>query len=377
MKAYATIASTVLAAAVLAFGSRPAVAAPWVTAYLPGWEVSQNGVDPARIDFKSITHLVWFSLTPTSSGSIVEPASNPGVNSGADAVASAVHKAGKKALICIGGQGSERAFAAAFQGHTSALVHNIVAWVKAHDFDGVDIDDEPLAPSDKAKYQAFITMLRSVLGDDLTLTAAVEPFSAAPGTFTDIAGEFDQINIMTYDMIYGNQLSNGSGEMTWFNAPISARTAGETTTVNYEQTGSQMPSIEMSLWKYTSSPVSIPVRKLGIGTAFYGYVFPNATSYGQVYHGAFPPDTVSYDQIMTNAQYFDADYYHYDAVAGTSYIGRRDTANFITFDDPNSVAAKVQFVESSGLGGMICFEIGQQYHTGQPLLHAIDVALGK
>jgi chitinase len=349
--------------------AKPAAAAPWITAYLPGWEVSQNGVSPSGIDMQSVTHLVWFSLTPTSTGSIVESSNNPGINANAASVAAVAHNAGKKALICIGGAGTEPSFQAAFNaGNTSTLVNSIVNWVNQNGYDGVDIDDEPMQSGDSVQYQSFIKSLRSALPSGKVLTAAAEPFGAATSAFAGLTTTFDQINIMTYDMIYGNPLSDGSGELTWYNAPLS--NGG-----NFEQSGAPMPSIAQAVTNFKNA--GVPAGKLGIGAAFYGYIFPGATNIMQAYRGTWPPNALSYAQIMSNSAYYNSAYYHYDSNAGAAYIGRTDTGNFITYDDPTAVTAKVNYLDPNGLGGLVCFEIGQQYMGGQnPLLKAIDSALG-
>jgi len=362
MKSLSLIAAA-LAMSLIAI--RPASAAPWVTAYLPAWEVSQNGVVPAKIDMKSITDLIWFSLNPTPTGEIIE-AGNPGLNKYAGSVARAAHRAHKKALICIGGAGTAPSFAAAFQGHTPELVKSITTWVRVHGFDGVDIDDEPLQPADSQNYQRFIKSLRAALPKGAVLTAAVEPFGASISTFGPIASEFDQVNIMTYDMIYGNNLAAG-GKLTWYNAPLYGG-------ANVEQAGGSMPSVEMSLSRYQNAPVGVAASKLGIGAAFYGYVFPGTTNRMQAYHGQFPPRDISYADIM--AQYYQPGAYQYDASCQSAYISRTDTRTFVTFDDARAVAAKVKFVKAHRLGGLVCFEVGHQYMGGKnPLLKAIDSAL--
>jgi chitinase len=363
MKSTSLIAATL---AISLIAVRPASAAPWVTAYLPAWEVSQNGVAPSKIDMKSITDLVWFSLNPTPSGDVVE-GGNPGIEKFASSVAEAAHRAHKKALICIGGAGTAPDFAAAFQGHTPQLVNSIATWVKLHGYDGVDIDDEPLQPADSQNYQRFIQSLRAALPKGAVLTAAVEPFGASISTFGPIAKDFDQVNIMTYDMIYGNNLVNGPGKMTWYNAPLYGGR-------NLEQSGGKMPTVVLSLSRYESAPVAIPASKLGIGAAFYGYVFPGTTNSMQAYQGTFPPTDLSYADIM--AKYYQPGAYNYDTTCQSAYISRKDTGNFVTFDDPRAVAAKVRFVKANGLGGLVCFEVGHQYMGGKnPLLKAIDSAL--
>ena len=79
----------------------------WVTGYYPGYEASQMA--PSNIDFTTITHVIHFSLIPGTDGAIDSNANSLSAAACAKLVGSA-HAAGRKALVCVGGAGTETDF---------------------------------------------------------------------------------------------------------------------------------------------------------------------------------------------------------------------------------------------------------------------------
>src|SRR5262249_52306670 len=129
------------------------------------------------------------------------------------------HGAGKKVLICIGGASTQ----SGFQGSTTAakrglFVTNLVNFMSARGYDGIDIDWEPLDASDANQFTNFVIALRTALDAFnprplLTMALASPPTPAS--VIASVKSHFDQINLMTYDL-------SGAypGWITWFNAPI-------------------------------------------------------------------------------------------------------------------------------------------------------------
>ena len=340
-------------------------AAPWVTAYYPTWTLTSP--TPSNIDMRAITHLVFFALTPTTTGTLTDTGGTVAAN--AAAVRTAAHNAGKKVLICIGGGGTEPQFVGAISAANRAtFVANIVNWVQTNGYDGVDIDMEPMASADGPNYQAFIQALRTALNNansNLLLTAAVEP-SGFPSIFAPIQSSFNQINVMSYDLS-----GNWAGWCSWHNSPL-------TNGGNFmPSTGNPMPSCTSAIQSYISA--GIPASKLAIGTAFYGDRWTNVTGPMQALSGSVTVTAVSYADIMTN--YYSAAAYRWDAASGAAYLTLPAQPSFISYDDPTLCAAKVNYAVNNGLGGLVCWNIGQQYIPSQPagqqqpLLAAIYSAL--
>ena len=137
----------------------PARADLRVTAYYPGYR--QSYLRPSNIDFSAVTHIIHFSVMPNADGTL-----NTGANGLTPAystnLVTRAHAAGRKALICVGGAGSQ----AGFQGATTpanlaAFVSNLTNFMATYDYDGVDLDWEPLDASDTAQFTNLVNALRA------------------------------------------------------------------------------------------------------------------------------------------------------------------------------------------------------------------------
>jgi chitinase len=192
--------------------------------------------------------------------------------------------------------------------------------------------------------------------------------------FASLQNQFDQINIMTYDLSgpYG-------GWVTWFNSPIFD--GG----YRFPSTGGLVPSINGAVSNFLGGGV-LP-GKLGIGIPFYGYIWTGGT--GTTTGGATLPrqswvnaptvSTPDYDTIV--ATYYQSNLYRWDTNAQAAYlsISNSTPANdmFISFEDPRACQAKVSYARNHGLGGVMIWELAQDHQNGQPdpLLQAVKQAL--
>lgn len=352
----------------------------WVTAYYAGWMQgwSNNGRLPAQnIDFAAMTHIVHFSLTPRTDGTV-----NPDANSitliNSQELVTRAHAAGTKVIISIGGWGSDVGFRGATSSANRAkFISNLISFAQARGYDGIDIDWERLESSDATQYVAFINELRQAIDAQpqrLLLTAAV---AWHPAILAQVHTKFDQINIMTYDL-------SGAwpGWITWHNAPI------------YDggtrfPSGGLVPSIDGMTNSFIAS--GVPASKIGIGIDFYGYVWSGGS--GMPNGGATDPrqswstaptvqSNVPYYTIMDN--HYQQQYYRWDNSAQVSYL-RIDNAGsasdkFISYDDEETARKKIEYARAKGIGGVIIWELGGGVRTnlpaGQqdPLLQAVKQA---
>jgi chitinase len=93
------------------------------------------------------------------------------------------------------------------------------------------------------------------------LTAAV---ADVPKIFAPLQDQFDQINVMTYDIS-----GTWEGWETWHNAPL--HNGG----LLFASNKQPLPSIETKIQMWRDS--GLPAKKLGLGLPFYGYVWRGAT----------------------------------------------------------------------------------------------------
>ena len=365
---------------------RIACADLWVTVYYPGYR--QSYLPPAKIDFATVSHVVHFSLGPNADGSL-----NTGLNGitpaySADLVSHA-HAAARKVLVCVGGADSQTGFqGATASGNRAKFISNLTNFVAVYGYDGIDIDWEPLPASDTTQFTNFVNGLRSALNgfsQHKLLTAAAgayPPYGDPPGMqyamFAALQNQFDQINVMTYDLA-----GPYPGWVTWFNAPI--YDGG----YRFPSTGELIPSADGALTNFISNGVA--PAKLGVGIAFYGDIWAGGA--GTTTGGASLPrqswtnapsvTPVAYFDIMST--YYQSNLYHWDSAAQAAYlsIDNPGSANdqFISYDDEHTCQAKVSYARNRHLGGVMIWELGQGYRATQPagqrdpLVQAIKQAL--
>jgi chitinase len=310
----------------------------WTTAYYPGYR--QSYLPPAAIDFGVVTHIIHFSVAPNSDGSLDTSVNGLTPANSAVLVAQA-HAAGRKALICVGGGGSETGF----QGATSstnqaAFIRNLTNFVATYGYDGVDLDWEPLPVSDFNQYTNFVKSVRSALNAFpshrmLTVAAPAYPvFGDPPASeyemFAVLQGQFDQINIMTYDLSGPYE-----GWVTWFNSPIFD--GG----FRFPSSGGLVPSVDGAVSNFLANGVS--PGKLAIGLAFYGDVWAGGS--GTSTGGAtLPRQSWTTAPSLSQVTYFDliADYYqpnlyHWDTNAQAAYLSIDEPVRPMTTSFPTTI----------------------------------------
>src|SRR6266404_2743039 len=333
----------------------------WNSAYYAGW--MQDYLPAQQVDFTAMTHVIHFSVVPKTDGSLNADINAVTLANSTDVIVRA-HAVGVKVLISVGGENS----ADGFRGATSTanrarFVTNLVKFVTARGYDGIDLDWEPLDAPDAGPYSNLVNELRvalNAISPRPLLTAAV---GSQPSLFASLQTQFDQINLMTYSFS-----GTYPGWVTWFNAPI--YDGG----YRFASTGQLVPSADGVVSNFLAHGVA--AGKLGIGICFYGNVWSggNGTSTGgavlprQSWTTAPTVTGAAYSAIMTN--YYQPQLYFWDTNAQSAYlsIDRPGSANdkFISYDDPTACRAKVAYVKQKGLGGLIIWELGGGYRADQP-----------
>lgn len=357
----------------------------WAAAYYPG--TAAHALPVSEIDFGVITHVILFAVVPKADGSLDQNANQLDTPTAVDLTRRA-HAAGRKALLCVGGAGSAPGFREAASSHRAFLVTNLLRLMKSWDFDGLDLDWEPLAASDAGLFADLVLELRSALralpapGMLTTAVSAYPVYGDPPNSsyalFATLQAQFDQINIMTYDLSGAY-----AGWVSWFNSPLFD--GG----FRFSTSGTLVPSVHGALANFLSNGVAS--CKLGIGIAFYGDVWAggDGTSTGGVclprQSWASPPTVtqIPFSEIMST--YYQTNLYRWDTNAQAAYLtidnpGSADD-RFISYDDEHTCQAKVQFAQSQHLGGIMIWQLAFGHRLDQPngqrdpLLRAITEAL--
>ncbi|MBI4387017.1 MAG: hypothetical protein HY551_06515 [Elusimicrobia bacterium] len=355
----------------------------WVSGYYGGW--SQWNMPPDRVDYSALTHLLHFSVIPNADGTLDSTSNSLSAAHSADMVSRA-HAAGVKVILAIGGENTADRFrSAAGDANRAAFINNLVNFMTSRGYDGIDVDWEDSATggvpdSDVPLYSTFITALRSRLNQitprPFLTAAAIRPASL----FASLQNQFDQINVMTYNMA-----GPWSGWPTWHNAPLYN---GD---YRFPSTGQPISSVDGKLQEFLNA--GIAAQKLGIGIPFFGVVWSGGsgtptggvTEPRQQFTVAPTLQALPYYTILRD--YYQSRYERWDETSFTYSIRgpqvpylRIDVAGstgdkLVSYDNERSVQKKVEYARSKGIGGTMLWNLGAGYVAGaalpDPLLQAV------
>ncbi len=249
------------------------------------------------------------------------------------------------------------------------FVSSCAAFITNYSFDGIDFDweypveggDDGLThrPEDDDNYLLLVQQMRARLdalefSNDrpyLLTIAASAPHNSLTNRFRigDMSASLDWINVMTYDF------TGAWDSHTGHNAPLYANTSAPNPNLN----------IHMTVQTYISN--SVPVNKIVVGLPFYGRGFQGVPTneYGlfQTHAGASSQgswEVGNFDfkdlrngtrtNLFINANGFAR---HWDAAAKVPYLYNPTSHVYITYDDEESTAYKLDYVLTNGLGGVM------------------------
>ncbi len=324
----------------------------WVSAYYAVWTQQAGVLTPSAIDYSAFSHLIHFAVVPGADGT-VDPVKGGVTPAESAAVVGAAHKAGRKVLLSVGGWNTSPQFRTAYGDPCrAAFVQSLVSVAQTRGYDGLDIDMEPLLPTDTSGYEAFIHQLKAAMtaaNPKLLLTAAT---AAQPELFARLSPDFDQINLMTYDLAGPWQ-----GFKTWHNSALYGDGSVDM------NPGQPYPSGSEMVERFVKA--GVPARKLGLGTAFYGSVWTGADTPGQPIAGVTMQSGVAYGTLMDT--YDKPERRRWDSAAAASYLSvDAPQKQFIPYDDERVCAEKVAYAKAHGLGGVMLWDLGSGYRASQP-----------
>ncbi|MBN2092650.1 T9SS type A sorting domain-containing protein [candidate division KSB1 bacterium] len=348
----------------------------WVTGYLPAYYQSPDGSIGflTAADYQKVTHFSHHGPYVNPDGSFNYEATSFSDIKAKKAVTVA-HQHGVPVLLCIVAWYDQYIEAINDSVSRNILLKNVLKLVDEADYDGVDVDLEPVMSAyipaivkGNPCYIQFVSQLydslqqrtSSLINRPLLLTAPMNGY-AGP-VFAQIHDKFDQINIMTYDMVAPDW-----GFPVWHDAAVYSG--------GYIIYGKPAPSIQGEVQLCLQA--GVPAEKIGIGVSCDAFRWKGGT--GTTTGGATAPrqqwqtrpswTRFAYKDMMLT--YFRSEYYRWDDVAKMSYlsIDREGSANdeFWSYNDEKSCEAKVEFIRANGLGGLIIWELGSGYLSLKPV----------
>jgi chitinase len=284
-----------------------------------------------------------------------------------------------KLLLSIGGWGADGFSNAALNEVTRGQFAQSAAEVISRSgIDGIDIDWEypglagpGIAHRDEDK-QHFTALLRAirVRFDGLAKQLHRAPDNPYLLTVALADGEFvshvaldeihpylDWINLMTYD--FHNSLTKTTGHHAAFSR--------SKTSVNDER------SVEHAVDQFLTA--GVPAAKLVVGVPFYGRAFTDVTAQNNGLDQPYGHYDSEYPWSKLVSDFIDRNGYkrYWDNAAKAPYLWNAEKRTFVTYDDPQSLKIKAEFVRKKKLGGMMYWE--QSHDPNGELVGVLSNAL--
>ena len=356
MSLASTLRAALLAALVLA-PTPAALGAQRVVAYVIGWQT------PPDIPATQLTHINFAFARIDAEGKAVLP--HPGVPDNLQYLRSLQAKNPQlKILLSVGGWEAEGfSDAAASAASRETFARSVVALLREHSLDGVDLDWEypgqsvagiKSRPEDKQNFTALLKEMRAQLGDRYLLTIASADREYFEFTEMDRLHVYlDWINVMSYDFF--NSLTPTTGHHAGLYASAFAAPDDRNADASVRQ----------------HLAAGIPPEKLVLGVAFYGRGFAGVTPSHDGVNQRYERFEAAHPYSELVAKFIDRNGFvrKWDAQAQAPFLWNAQTRAFITYDDPQSIAIKAEYVRKHGLGGVMFWELSQD--SNGELLDAI------
>ena len=353
--------------------SAPASAAePVVAAY-----VFADGrvLTPGEIDAKKLTR-VNYAFANIVEGRMVEGAP-------ADAVNLAALSALKKdnphltVLVSVGGWTWSGGFsdAALTPASRSVFIDSVEAFITRYHLDGLDVDWEypgmrgagnTFRPEDKQTYTLLLEELRrrfdtmaGTLHRPLYLTIAAGASSEflEHTEMSEVAKYVDTVNLMAYD----------------YYEPEAGKPTGNHAPLFIDPADPKAVSADRSVREFEKAGVA--ARKLVLGVPFYGHIWGQvpATNHGLFQPGQPVPNAYATYAAIVSTMLGQGYTRYWDAAASVPYLYNADKQIFVSYEDPESLAAKCKYVKKQHLKGVMFWDY--ESDPSGVLLDAVDSGL--
>jgi chitinase len=351
-------------------------------AYFTEWGIYDRGYQVEDLPADQLTHLNYAFVNLTPDGQCVVYDSWAALEREGGNFAKLVDlKAAHphlRTLMSVGGWTLSTHFpaAAATPEARARFAESCVDFMVTYGFDGIDIDWEwPVSggltegtPADRENFTLLLQAVRAeldLLGGEHLLTVATAAGVDKIGNIEPaaIADVVDWINIMSYDYHGGWELRSH------FNAPLYA--------------GADFPAGATDPWTVDGSvqaylAAGVPPEQLVVGLPFYGRgwsgvstadngLFQTATGlpWGTWENGVFDYWDIA-DDVLLRAGC--ARHWHEEAMV--PWVMCSD-GTFISYDDEESISAKLDYIEAQGLGGAMYWSIDGDHHDDPRLVQLV------
>ena len=248
-----------------------------------------------------------------------------------------------KMILSVGGWGAGGfSPAVATPQSREIFAQSLMDIVNDYGFDGIDMDWEypcddvagiEASPDDKVNYTLFMELMREKLGPDKILSMAAGGMQSAVDNLEldKLMKVMNFINLMTYDMCPWDKV--GYHTSLYPSDACDVR-SGQSIVEMYEAGG-------------------VNRADMTLGAAFYARVYRDVDGLNATVGG--PPGFLGDGYTGTAAKIAECGL-QYDEKAEAPFVYDAKTKEFITFDNPRSLAAKMEYIKKAGLAGIMFWE---------------------
>jgi chitinase len=342
-----------------------------VIGYFPEWGVyeAHDFFTPDKVDYSGLTHLNYgFAVVKDGVVTMHDTDKAPGLIKDLEKRTDAANVAH---MISVGGwnNSQEGVFeaATATDAGLEKLANSMISYMTQWHFDGLDIDWEyPDNDAEKAQFTKLIQSLRTKLDAQGKKDDKYYQLSAAVTTNHNniqyinpavTAPLMDSVNVMAYD-IHG-----AFDPLTGHNAPLFENSHDEDKELNVADT----MTAYVETWK-------VPKAKLMMGIPYYGRGWGHVPGTELIpgLPGMFNTGAATVKGAWDDAKDFtgtnpwyvlkqklaSGEYTRYwDPESHVPYLYSKTKQEFLTYDDPQSIDEKVDYILDQGFGGAILWDI--------------------
>lgn len=333
----------------------------YLVGYYAGWSGS-SGYTPDKIKAAELTHLnyAFAKIGSDLKIALIDPASD--VRNFACLRQLKAANPSLRTLISVGGWADSAYFsdAALTSSSRGAFAQSCLDFIQKYGFDGVDLDWEyPVSggmagnkyrPEDKQNFTYLLQAIRNKLNEQSQKDGKTYSLTIAGGASSSYISRIEVqkvAKLVDYIFIMGYDMHGPWDTYSDFNAPLyaPAESSPQYKIGDYD-----------SVSAYTNAGV-FP-SKLVLGMPFYGrqYTVTNSANNG-LYSTYTAVKSISYDTIAANFLSNPAYKLFSHPTAEVPYLYGNNV--FISFDNPQSIAAKVKFAQYRRLAGAGAWELSQ------------------
>ena len=366
-----------IVALVIIFAATTAFAAPVRPAHnIVAYVFAHNAaLPPGLVDARAVTR-INYAFANIKDGRIIT-GSDEDANNLASLVARRKGKPSLTILVSVGGWLWSTDFSdfALTKDSRARFIQSVMDFLILYHLDGLDIDWEypgmagsghPFRAEDKRNFTLLLKELRKRFEAEtqkhgrslyLTIAAGASDEYLAHTEMANASKYVDTVNLMAYDYY-----EPGSGPLTGNHAPLFTNPAdpmkisGDASVKAFQRAG-------------------VPAAKIILGVPFYGHTWGEVADRE---HGLFQPGKpipnayAPYSLIETTM--LDHGFTRFwDSTASVPYLYSADRHVFVSYEDPQSIAAKCSYVLTHKLGGVMFWDYSSD--PSGKLLGAINQSL--